>query len=260
GWVAARRAAAAEVLGAAGGVPLGAEAGAQWERGRFHGPYLRDALLDAGMFAETLETAGFWSALPGLYTRVRDTLVAALAAEQAAARPAGATVGQAGGGAVGQAGGGAVGQAGGGAVGQAGGGAVGQAGGGAVGQAGGGAVGQAGGPAGAGAGEVAAGGAPGLVVCHVSHVYPTGASLYFTVVCAGRDDPVARWRRVKAAASRAIVETGGTITHHHAVGVDHQPWLTAEIGDLGVAVLRAVKHTLDPDGILNPGVLVPRAT
>ncbi|AEH08813.1 FAD-binding oxidoreductase [Candidatus Frankia meridionalis] len=223
-WVAARQAAVAEVLGAAGGVPLGAEAGTQWVRGRFHGPYLRDALLDAGMFAETLETAGFWSALPGLYTRVRDTLVAALTAEQAAGQtvrqaagpPAGATAGPAGEAAAG--------------------------------------------PAGAGAGEAAAGGAPGLVMCHVSHVYPTGASLYFTVVCPGRDDPVARWRRVKAAASRAIVETGGTITHHHAVGVDHQPWLTAEIGDLGVAVLRAVKHTLDPDGILNPGVLVPRAT
>ncbi len=97
-------------------------------------------------------------------------------------------------------------------------------------------------------------------MCHVSHVYPTGASLYFTVVSGQSGDPVARWRRVKAAASRAITQTGGTITHHHAIGIDHQPWLTAEIGDLGVAVLRAVKHTLDPDGILNPGVLVPRAT
>ena len=45
--------------------------------------------------------------------------------------------------------------------------------------------------------------------------------------------------------------------HHHAVGADHRPWMTAEIGDLGVAVLRAVKQTLDPAGILNPGKLIP---
>ncbi|WP_241255522.1 FAD-binding oxidoreductase, partial [Candidatus Protofrankia californiensis] len=88
GWVDTRRAAVAEVLGAAGGVPLGVQAGAEWVRGRFRGPYLRDALLDAGMFAETLETAGFWSTLPDLYARVRDALVAALAAEQAAEQAA----------------------------------------------------------------------------------------------------------------------------------------------------------------------------
>jgi alkyldihydroxyacetonephosphate synthase len=54
-----------------------------------------------------------------------------------------------------------------------------------------------------------------------------------------------------------MVAHGGTITHHHAVGADHRPWMTAEIGDLGVAVLRAVKQTLDPAGILNPGKLIP---
>ena len=50
---------------------------------------------------------------------------------------------------------------------------------------------------------------------------------------------------------------GATITHHHGVGTDHQPWLAAEIGEVGVAVLRAAKAAVDPDGILNPGVLVP---
>jgi alkyldihydroxyacetonephosphate synthase len=96
-----------------------------------------------------------------------------------------------------------------------------------------------------------------IVLCHISHVYPAGASLYFTVVAALSADPVAQWGRAKDAASRAIGDAGGTITHHHAVGRDHRPYLEAEIGQLGVAVLRAVKDTLDPHGIMNPGVLVP---
>ncbi|HEY9390872.1 MAG TPA: FAD-linked oxidase C-terminal domain-containing protein, partial [Mycobacteriales bacterium] len=61
----------------------------------------------------------------------------------------------------------------------------------------------------------------------------------------------------KRAASRAVLANGGTITHHHAVGLDHRPWLTAEIGGLGVDVLRAVRARLDPRGICNPGKLVP---
>lgn len=98
-----------------------------------------------------------------------------------------------------------------------------------------------------------------LVMCHISHVYPAGASLYFTVVAALTADPGGQWARAKDAASRAIGRAGGTITHHHAVGRDHRPYLEAEIGPLGVAVLRAVKDTLDPHGIMNPGVLVPPA-
>jgi alkyldihydroxyacetonephosphate synthase len=95
-----------------------------------------------------------------------------------------------------------------------------------------------------------------LVLCHVSHVYPSGASLYFTVVAALTTDPALQWQRAKDAASRAIGAAGGTITHHHAVGRDHRPYLEDEIGRLGIAVLRAVKETLDPAGIMNPGVLV----
>jgi alkyldihydroxyacetonephosphate synthase len=96
-----------------------------------------------------------------------------------------------------------------------------------------------------------------IVLCHVSHVYETGASLYFTVAAAEGDDPLDRWSAAKTAAMNAIVGVGATITHHHGVGTDHQPWLAAEIGPVGVAVLRAVKDAVDPDGILNPGVLVP---
>ncbi|HEY0641571.1 MAG TPA: FAD-linked oxidase C-terminal domain-containing protein, partial [Pseudonocardiaceae bacterium] len=96
-----------------------------------------------------------------------------------------------------------------------------------------------------------------VVLCHVSHAYETGASLYFTVL-APRDaeDPAGQWRRAKAAAGDAIAAHHGTITHHHAVGTDHRPWLGAEIGDLGLEVLRAVKATLDPSGVMNPGKLV----
>ncbi|TCJ93696.1 FAD-binding oxidoreductase [Nocardia alba] len=100
-------------------------------------------------------------------------------------------------------------------------------------------------------------GTPALVMCHISHTYPTGASLYFTVVAKQLDDPIAQWRIAKSAASDAMIAAGGTITHHHAVGADHRPWMRAEIGDLGVRVLRAVKRELDPTGVLNPGKLVP---
>lgn len=104
---------------------------------------------------------------------------------------------------------------------------------------------------------LAASGTPALVMCHISHVYPTGASLYFTVVAGQRGNPVEQWKAAKKSASDAIMATGGTITHHHAIGVDHRPWMRDEIGELGVQVLRAVKATLDPAGILNPGKLIP---
>jgi alkyldihydroxyacetonephosphate synthase len=103
-------------------------------------------------------------------------------------------------------------------------------------------------------------GEPTLVLCHISHVYETGASLYFTVAARWGDDPLGRWSDARSAAMDAIVDTGATITHHHAVGADHQPWLEDEIGPVGLAVLRAVKDAVDPEGILNPGVLVPVAT
>ena len=100
-------------------------------------------------------------------------------------------------------------------------------------------------------------GTPALVLCHISHVYATGASLYFTVVAGQRGNPIEQWRAAKTAACNAIVATGATITHHHAVGADHRPWMRDEVGELGVQVLRAVKATLDPAGILNPGKLIP---
>ena len=96
-----------------------------------------------------------------------------------------------------------------------------------------------------------------LVLCHVSHVYETGCSLYFTVAARQGDDPLAQWQVAKAAASDAIIAAGATISHHHAVGTDHRAWFAQEIGAVGVRVLRAVKAELDPEGIMNPGVLIP---
>jgi alkyldihydroxyacetonephosphate synthase len=95
-----------------------------------------------------------------------------------------------------------------------------------------------------------------IVMCHISHAYETGASLYFTVLAA-RDavDPIGQWERAKRAACEAI-DGLGTISHHHAVGVDHAPYLAAEIGTIGVDVLRAAKAAVDPTGILNPGKLL----
>ncbi len=95
------------------------------------------------------------------------------------------------------------------------------------------------------------------MLCHISHVYETGASLYFTVAASERDDVLEQWAGAKRAASDAIIAAGATITHHHAVGRDHLPWLAEEIGPVGVEMLRAVKERLDPHGVLNPGVLVP---
>ena len=101
-------------------------------------------------------------------------------------------------------------------------------------------------------------GTPGIVMCHLSHAYPDGASLYYTFLTRARPgEELDQWRAAKAVACEAIVGAEGTITHHHAVGRDHAPWMRAEIGDLGVEVLRAAKDRLDPAGIMNPEKLLP---
>lgn len=98
-----------------------------------------------------------------------------------------------------------------------------------------------------------------LVLCRLSHIYETGACLSFTVLTA-RDytNPIGQWQRVKHAVSQAIADGPlGTISHHHGVGTEHAPYLPGEVGDLGVAMLRAAKSAVDPTGILNPGKLLP---
>lgn len=179
-----RRARTARVLVDAGGVSTGSEPAEEWLRGRFSAPYLRDSLLDYGVFCETLETATTWSNLE----RLKREITAAI--EQGFAEQ----------------------------------------------------------------------GAKSLVLCHVSHIYPTGAALYFTIVAGVRGDSLSVWNSVKARATDTIVMGGGTISHHHGVGRDHAPWLEREIGDVGMRMMRAIKNELDPHGIMNPGALIAAAS
>jgi alkyldihydroxyacetonephosphate synthase len=101
-------------------------------------------------------------------------------------------------------------------------------------------------------------GTPARVLCHVSHLYRSGASLYFTVLASQeRGAELEQWEAAKQAASQAIADAGGTITHHHAVGRDHRPWLRGEVGELGLELIRSAKQRLDPAGVMNPGKLLP---
>ncbi len=97
------------------------------------------------------------------------------------------------------------------------------------------------------------------VLCHVSHPYRDGASLYFTFFfrCAGDPEAsIARWATVKRAASQALVDAGVTLSHHHGVGQWHAPWFEREVGELGRRMLARVAAEVDPDGTLNPHVLL----
>jgi len=104
----------------------------------------------------------------------------------------------------------------------------------------------------------AATGHPGIVTCRFTHVYPDGPAPYFTFHAKGRPEALLEpWRAIKQAVSDAVIEGGGTITHHHAVGRDHMPWYVRQRPALFGEALAAAKRALDPAGIMNPGVLVP---
>ena len=178
--VTAVRAAAHRVI-ADGGGEFEPDAGEGWAHDRYRGPYLRDALIDAGALVETLETVTFWSSLHELHRAVSAALRDSLSGQ----------------------------------------------------------------------------GTPPVILCHISHAYPSGASLYFTVGCAALEDPVSQWWAAKAAATDAILAAGGSITHHHGVGRDHLTGYAREVDELALDVLRAAKAALDPAGILNPGILIP---
>jgi len=99
-------------------------------------------------------------------------------------------------------------------------------------------------------------GAP-RVSCRFTHVYPDGPAPYFTIMApAVRGGEVEQWDEIKAAAAEAVIEGGGTITHHHAVGRDHRPWYDRQRPAPFAAALKAAKEELDPAAILNPGVLI----
>jgi alkyldihydroxyacetonephosphate synthase len=100
-------------------------------------------------------------------------------------------------------------------------------------------------------------GAPGIVTCRFTHIYPDGPAPYYSFRAMGdRTRLLDQWSEIKTAASDVVVDLGGTITHHHAVGRDHQPWYDRQRPALFGAALKAAKGALDPNGIMNPGVVV----
>ncbi|MCB0977967.1 MAG: FAD-binding protein, partial [Acidimicrobiales bacterium] len=103
-------------------------------------------------------------------------------------------------------------------------------------------------------------GAQGLVNCRFTHVYPDGAAPYFTVIAAAhRGSELSMWDEIKAASMEILSRHRATVTHHHAVGRDHRPGYDRQRPDVFARALRATKATLDPAGILNPGVLIDPA-
>jgi alkyldihydroxyacetonephosphate synthase len=97
----------------------------------------------------------------------------------------------------------------------------------------------------------------GSVTCRFTHVYPDGPAAYYTILApARRGAEIEQWAEIKRAASDAVIEGGGTITHHHAVGREHRPWYDRQRPEPFAAALRAAKAAVDPTGALNPGVLI----
>ena len=104
---------------------------------------------------------------------------------------------------------------------------------------------------------VEATGRPRQVTCRVTHVYPDGPAPYFTFHAVGRHDQLsAQWNVIKSAGLDAVIANGGTVTHHHAVGRDHRPWYDRQRPALFAEALKAAKAAMDPQALLNPGVLI----
>ena len=98
----------------------------------------------------------------------------------------------------------------------------------------------------------------GIAMAHMSHVYRTGASLYFTFMAqqlTGREEE--EWHLIKNKVTDVIVASGASLSHHHGIGLEHVKWMGQYWGPLGIRVLKSIKHELDPKGIMNPGKLVP---
>jgi alkyldihydroxyacetonephosphate synthase len=97
-----------------------------------------------------------------------------------------------------------------------------------------------------------------VVLCHVSHVYLDGASLYFTFFfrSAAAQETLRRWATIKRTANASLVSAGATLSHHHGVGQWHAPAYEAEVGLQGRALMAAMARHLDPQAVLNPHVLL----
>ena len=97
------------------------------------------------------------------------------------------------------------------------------------------------------------------VFTHMSHIYSQGASIYTSYIFPNGEDydaTLSYWRAIKDAASKAVVGSGGTISHQHGVGRDHAPYLGVEKGSLGLKTIGALVQHFDPNGVLNTGVLL----
>jgi len=152
---------------------LGPAPYARWDEARYDAPYLRDALIERGYIADSLETSTLWSNVVTVHRAVRDALARALDPHGRA-----------------------------------------------------------------------------LVLCHLSHAYREGASLYFTFVAPGGDDAVERWWAAKRAALDTMVSSGATVSHHHGIGRDHRDWQARRLGETGMGAIDAVAAALDPDRVL----------
>src|SRR5690606_16140445 len=102
-------------------------------------------------------------------------------------------------------------------------------------------------------------GVKGWVMCHLSHSYHSGACLYFTFayVADEQQDTIEQYDTVKRAIQQSFIDHGGTLSHHHAVGTEHSPWLEQDISAGGVAMMQGVFDAVDPKASLNPGKIIP---
>jgi len=94
--------------------------------------------------------------------------------------------------------------------------------------------------------------------CHISHTYQTGASVYFTFGFRQQlGQEMEQYLRVKRTVQQSFIDHGATLSHHHAVGTEHLPWLSADVSPLGVKAVAAIKQGFDPADVMNPGRLLP---
>ncbi|MCY7412263.1 MAG: FAD-binding oxidoreductase, partial [Salinibacterium sp.] len=101
-------------------------------------------------------------------------------------------------------------------------------------------------------------GTQGWIMSHMSHSYRSGACLYFTFAFVFGEDPIGEYNTVKSAVQQAFVDNGGTISHHHGVGLEHAPWLSQDVSPEGVKVLAGLFSSADPGNTFNPGKVLPR--
>jgi alkyldihydroxyacetonephosphate synthase len=98
----------------------------------------------------------------------------------------------------------------------------------------------------------------GFLGCHISHTYHTGASLYFTFGCLQVPSyELEQYLYIKKAAEDAFIKGGATLSHHHAVGFEHMPWIKDDISETGIKAVKGLKSALDPDNVMNPGKIIP---